>query len=207
MAWLDARTEPDSRTEIRQTTATLRSAVRTYRAGEPPPRAWSMPDPPGPEVTAVRTALDRRYERCGDGYWRVPGQNVLWTWRQLLIIGPLTDATQTATAPAVAAQDGPGADRGGSGSEALSGLSWAEARAFTEGQLLAAEARRDALADREAAEADRTAPAQAAQDGPGADGGTSGHSGRPRVHPGPAQPRDPHATGCLGDHGHDEDDA
>lgn len=60
------------------------------------PRTWALPDEPGPEVTAVRDALDEIWIRATDGCWRPTVDEVSFShaeWPALLSRGPLTDVT------------------------------------------------------------------------------------------------------------------
>jgi hypothetical protein len=65
---------------------------------------WSMPDQPGPEVTAVRDRLGVRWRRDDDLWWGDIGHTVsvgdedhgyedYRTWSEVLARGPLTDAS------------------------------------------------------------------------------------------------------------------
>jgi hypothetical protein len=60
------------------------------------PREWALPDEPGPEVTAIRDARGRRWDRDAIG-WTY--QNYAFPWVQLLRdLGPLTDASEVSNA-------------------------------------------------------------------------------------------------------------
>lgn len=64
----------------------------------PEPRVWTIPDPPGPEVTLLRDRLGNRYRPRPSGtvtYWvRADGDGYEWPFGDLLVVrGPLTDAT------------------------------------------------------------------------------------------------------------------
>lgn len=55
---------------------------------------WSMPDEPGPEITAVRDRWDVLWHRSGDQWWSTAeGLSTLRRWADLLARGPLTDAS------------------------------------------------------------------------------------------------------------------
>ncbi len=68
---------------------------------ESAPRVWRLPDEPGPEVTAVRDAGDRRWIRDAKHtpWWRTEREDAMVgalrrPWTELLTWGPLTDATE-----------------------------------------------------------------------------------------------------------------
>lgn len=63
----------------------------------PPPRVWSLPAEPGPEVTRVRDCDGDAWNRVHAGGWSLNG-GYPSSWVGVLQFGPLTDATPTGKA-------------------------------------------------------------------------------------------------------------
>lgn len=59
---------------------------------------WTLPDEPGPEVTAVRDRHGVKWLRQDGQWWsETPGLGTLRAWHVVLARGPLTDATNEAS--------------------------------------------------------------------------------------------------------------
>lgn len=68
---------------------------------DPPPRSWSLPPEPGPEVTAVRCECHGRWSRDGFGCWQLTRPNLVgmgpyrMVWSSLMkSCADLSDAPQ-----------------------------------------------------------------------------------------------------------------